>query len=91
MKRIRSPSSSTIRASSAGEPDTRLDPRGLSVIEIDRRMRVRSRREQEVAALGREREQAAVDEVVERLGHGQRLPASTETPERASMRTISSA
>ena len=34
---------------------------------------MRRGREQEVAALGRQREQAAVDEVVQRVRHGERL------------------
>ena len=57
---------------SRSETGARAHTRGR-LGERDRRMRVRGGGEEEVAALGREREQAGVDELVQRLRHRQRL------------------
>ena len=74
VKRIRSPSVSTTRASSAGgEADVPVHA-GRLLGDRDRRVRVGRRGGQEVAALGRQGEQSTVHEVVERVGNGQRPP-----------------
>ena len=64
---------------------------GCRLGDRDRRMGMGGGGGQEVQALGRERKQTTVDEVVEGVGHGRGLPAAADMPERVSVRTISSA
>ncbi len=74
VKRIRSRSTSTMPARIAGtRPAWRSTPVAASTI-VGRRMSVCRRSEQEVTALGRERLESRLNELVERLGHRQQLP-----------------